>query len=164
MMHKEDAVSPVIGVMLMLVVTIIIAALVSSFAGGLGSSTETTPTVTFTVDFSRANGLVLTSTGSSSVLSTNDFVVTASKVGGSDEFYEIPWKYFNTKPAEFTAGNIAYINITQLQTAIDEMGDNSMKGGYITAPEVYQITGKTFTVQLVSDKGVVGTSTSIIRP
>jgi FlaG/FlaF family flagellin (archaellin) len=32
---KEDAVSPVVGVMLMLVVTIIIAAVVSGFAGGL---------------------------------------------------------------------------------------------------------------------------------
>jgi flagellin-like protein len=33
--HKENAVSPVIGILLMLVVTIIIAAVVSGFAGGL---------------------------------------------------------------------------------------------------------------------------------
>lgn len=33
--RTNDAVSPVVGVMLMLVVTIIIAALVSSFASGL---------------------------------------------------------------------------------------------------------------------------------
>lgn len=33
--NKEDAVSPVIGILLMLVVTIIIAAVVSSFASGL---------------------------------------------------------------------------------------------------------------------------------
>ena len=33
--YKENAVSPVVGVMLMLVVTIIIAAVVSGFAGGL---------------------------------------------------------------------------------------------------------------------------------
>lgn len=32
---KDSAVSPVVGVMLMLVVTIVIAALVASFAGGL---------------------------------------------------------------------------------------------------------------------------------
>jgi len=32
--RKDDAVSPVVGVMLMLVVTIIIAAVVSAFAGG----------------------------------------------------------------------------------------------------------------------------------
>ncbi len=41
--RDDDAVSPVIGVMLMLVVTIIVAALVASFAGGLGSTMEKTP-------------------------------------------------------------------------------------------------------------------------
>ncbi len=41
---KEDAVSPVIGVMLMLVVTIIIAAVVSAFAGGIaGDGAKTAP-------------------------------------------------------------------------------------------------------------------------
>jgi len=40
---KEEAVSPVVGVMLMLVVTIVIAAIVSGFAGGLASSTEKVP-------------------------------------------------------------------------------------------------------------------------
>jgi len=37
---KEDAVSPVIGVMLMLVVTIVIAAVVSTFATGIGADTK----------------------------------------------------------------------------------------------------------------------------
>jgi FlaG/FlaF family flagellin (archaellin) len=41
--YKDAAVSPVVGVMLMLVVTIIIAAVVSSFAGGLAGSTPKTP-------------------------------------------------------------------------------------------------------------------------
>jgi len=43
-----DAVSPVVGVMLMLVVTIIIAAVVSAFAGGLGGSQQKTPQVSIT--------------------------------------------------------------------------------------------------------------------
>jgi FlaG/FlaF family flagellin (archaellin) len=41
---REDAVSPVVGVMLMLVVTIIIAAVVSAFAGGLGKTEQKPPT------------------------------------------------------------------------------------------------------------------------
>ncbi len=40
---NEHAVSPVVGVMLMLVVTIIIAAVVSAFAGGLGGSQQKAP-------------------------------------------------------------------------------------------------------------------------
>jgi FlaG/FlaF family flagellin (archaellin) len=50
----EDAVSPVVGVMLMLVVTIIIAAVVSGFAGGLASTTEKAPTISMEVEI--ANG------------------------------------------------------------------------------------------------------------
>jgi hypothetical protein len=46
-MHRtvldDHAVSPVVGVMLMLVVTIIIAAVVSAFAGGLSESTAKAP-------------------------------------------------------------------------------------------------------------------------
>lgn len=42
----DDAVSPVVGVMLMLVVTIIIAAVVSAFAGGLAGDTQATPQAT----------------------------------------------------------------------------------------------------------------------
>jgi archaeal type IV pilus assembly protein PilA len=41
--QDEHAVSPVVGVMLMLVVTIIIAAVVSAFAGGLSSGTQKAP-------------------------------------------------------------------------------------------------------------------------
>ena len=47
--EKDDAVSPVVGVMLMLVVTIIIAAVVAAFASGLIGDTEKTPTAAFDV-------------------------------------------------------------------------------------------------------------------
>lgn len=43
MKNMEDAVSPVIGVMLMIVVTIIIAAIVSAFAGDMSGGQSTTP-------------------------------------------------------------------------------------------------------------------------
>ena len=42
--RNEDAASPVIGVMLMLVVTVVIAAVITAFATGMaGESTATTP-------------------------------------------------------------------------------------------------------------------------
>lgn len=53
---KEDAVSPVIGVMLMLVVTIVIAAVVAAFAGGLATETEATPVVVLDADVYAKNG------------------------------------------------------------------------------------------------------------
>lgn len=52
MMNKtgDDGVSPVVGVMLMLVVTIIIAAVVSGFAGGLVGTSQNAPTATVQID------------------------------------------------------------------------------------------------------------------
>lgn len=46
---RDGAVSPVVGVMLMLVVTIIIAAVVSAFAGGMTEDTEKAPSGNFKV-------------------------------------------------------------------------------------------------------------------
>ena len=51
---KESAVSPVVGVMLMLVVTIIIAAVVSGFAGGLAGSTKAAPSASIAVRIDTA--------------------------------------------------------------------------------------------------------------
>jgi len=52
--EREGAVSPVVGVMLMLVVVIIIAAVVSAFAGGLGSGTQKAPQASIDVTIKTA--------------------------------------------------------------------------------------------------------------
>ena len=61
--YPEDAVSPVVGVMLMLVVTIIIAAVVSGFAGGMMDSHDVAPQATIKGSYSIADGLVIRHTG-----------------------------------------------------------------------------------------------------
>ena len=50
---SETAVSAVVGVMLMLTVTIIIAAVISAYAGGLGGTKEKASQVTFTASVSQ---------------------------------------------------------------------------------------------------------------
>jgi archaeal type IV pilus assembly protein PilA len=52
---SENAVSPVVGVMLMLVVTIIIAAVVSGFAGGLVSGSEKAPQASLDVEIALSD-------------------------------------------------------------------------------------------------------------
>ena len=47
--HGDEAISPVVGVMLMLVVTIIIAAVVSAYAGGLTKTSDSPPSVAMDV-------------------------------------------------------------------------------------------------------------------
>lgn len=48
---KDDAVSPVIGVMLMLSITIIIAAVLMAFAGGMADTKPATPSVDLSAEF-----------------------------------------------------------------------------------------------------------------
>jgi len=55
----ESAVSPVVGVMLMLVVTVIIAAVVSAFAGGMAETQSKTPQVTLNAKYAQSEGLTI---------------------------------------------------------------------------------------------------------
>lgn len=165
---SDDAVSPVVGVMLMLVVTIIIAALVSSFAGGLGASTKATPTVAFTVDYSRDDGLLLTSTAASEGLRFGeDFDVVVSTIGENPQYYQVNASKFNTQSgAKFKAGDSIYINKTNLKSALGEYGNDGQTGYayWITAAKAHDIDGETFTVRLVSDKyGIIGTATGVVK-
>jgi FlaG/FlaF family flagellin (archaellin) len=56
--QKESAVSPVIGVMLMLVVVIIIAAIVSAISGGLASPNQKAPQATIQGTYSSSAGVL----------------------------------------------------------------------------------------------------------
>jgi len=55
LLKEEDAVSPVIGVILMVAITVILAAVIASFVLGLGGSTSKTPQAKFTFDY-QADG------------------------------------------------------------------------------------------------------------
>ena len=82
-MKNEDAVSPVVGVMLMLVVTIIIAAVVSGFAGGLVGTQDKSPTLSMDVTIVNTgsyigSGLTAYVTGVSEPISTSDLKIITS--------------------------------------------------------------------------------------
>ena len=70
---RETAVSPVVGVMLMLVVTIIIAAVVAAFAGGSLSNTPKTPSATIKGVFSQSGGMQIIHAGGDTI-PTQDLV------------------------------------------------------------------------------------------
>jgi FlaG/FlaF family flagellin (archaellin) len=59
--HDTHAVSPVVGVMLMLIVTVIIAAVVSGFSGGFMGTSRPAPTAMFDVHIYAEEGLTLSS-------------------------------------------------------------------------------------------------------
>ena len=76
---KDDAVSPVIGVMLMLSITIIIAAVLMAFAGGMADTKPATPSVDLSAEFvENGSAIVLRlSHNGGDVLNPKDIKVTA---------------------------------------------------------------------------------------
>jgi archaeal type IV pilus assembly protein PilA len=73
--YREQAISPVVGVMLMLVVTIIIAAVVSGFAGGMMKGQTKAPQATVQGSFSVTSGLQITHAGGDAI-PTSSMVIT----------------------------------------------------------------------------------------
>ncbi|ADN37205.1 conserved hypothetical protein [Methanolacinia petrolearia DSM 11571] len=75
MSENNSAVSPVIGVMLMLVVTIVIAAVVSAFSGGFIDGQTKAPQANVKGTFSISGGMTITNAGGDS-LATKDLIFT----------------------------------------------------------------------------------------
>ena len=76
---KDDAVSPVIGVMLMLTITIIIAAVLMAFAGGMADTKPATPSVDLSAEFVKSGEdiVLLLSHDGGEPLNPQDIRVTA---------------------------------------------------------------------------------------
>jgi len=101
MNHTNDyAVSPVVGVMLMLVVTIIIAAVVSGFSGSLVSGQKSSPTLSMNVQVVNTgsylgSGFIANINGVSQPVSSSDIKIvtswsTAMKDNTSADLYGTP--------------------------------------------------------------------------
>jgi len=95
----DDAVSPVIGVILMVAITVILAAVIASFVLGLGDSTETTPQASFDTNFDNSSD-ELTITHESGDTIDGDRV--NMKVNGTDGLDDLEYK--DSSPSEFGAG------------------------------------------------------------
>ena len=88
---KESAVSPVVGVMLMLVVTIIIAGVVAVFAGGITGNTETTPTAIISAEYSQSSGLTLVHKGGDVIDFTKATVIVSPSTGFGTGYRTLYW-------------------------------------------------------------------------
>jgi len=121
---NDNAVSPVVGVMLMLVVTILIAAVVSAFAGGMGSANEKSPQATIRGTYSIADGITLEHIGGDPI-SIKDVRLTIRGSNNMGTYWTtevvnrsavtnaagVAWMKTSgsTGTSAFVAGDIAYI-------------------------------------------------------
>jgi flagellin-like protein len=91
--NDDDAVSPVIGVILMVAITVILAAVIATFVLGLGDQTQTPPTASFGMDFdsdgNSTGGVVAISHGGGDSIATDELYVrgdtsSGDTISGSD--------------------------------------------------------------------------------
>lgn len=80
LLGDDDAVSPVIGVILMVAITVILAAVIGTFVLGLGDQvSSTTPSASFAFDFDNADS---STDGNISTKSEGDGLLTITHDGG----------------------------------------------------------------------------------
>ncbi|MDK2830430.1 type IV pilin N-terminal domain-containing protein [Methanolobus sp. WCC1] len=144
------AASPVIGVMLMVVVTVILAAAVSSYSGGLVSGTKTAPSATFEVQIKKGVDIggenisfmkIKEITGDS--IDTKDLKIITSYTGGNNDFY-LKEVYPNVDNTDVVNGNTPIITSVSpywSNPAIGEFGQDEEVnfGNYILRPGVVMI-------------------------
>lgn len=72
---KEEAVSPVIGVILMVAITVILAAVIGAFVFGMAGNVQSTKTVAVTTSINNSGGLEITEQGGQDFSSLDNIVV-----------------------------------------------------------------------------------------
>ncbi|UVE50485.1 type IV pilin N-terminal domain-containing protein [Haloferax larsenii] len=86
----DNAVSPVIGVILMVAITVILAAVIGTFVLGLGEQTETAPQASFSFDYNESGGTngLLTITHESGEAIANESVTVVPPNGTSQNWLD----------------------------------------------------------------------------
>ncbi|MFC7202376.1 type IV pilin [Haloferax namakaokahaiae] len=131
LLADEDAVSPVIGVILMVAITVILAAVIGTFVLGLGDQVSTTaPQASFGFDYDDAgNGNLTvthesgTSIASSQVNVTSSEAINSSTAGaGVTAAQSLSWEDLSGSSADISAGS----SIT-VHTDSGTIGDNTVR-------------------------------------
>ncbi|CCQ37424.1 DUF1628 domain protein [Natronomonas moolapensis 8.8.11] len=104
----DRAVSPVIGVILMVAITVILAAVIGTFVLGLGDSVESAPQASFDFDLDEDNNVVeVTHRGGDTIdLSDLEF-----RVGGTDTTLDDSASGSSEITGEFRAGDNGFVSV-----------------------------------------------------
>ncbi|WP_101295471.1 type IV pilin [Halegenticoccus soli] len=88
LLTENRAVSPVIGVILMVAITVILAAVIGTFVLGLGDQVQqTAPQASFSFDFHDGNQVTITHDGGDAIEEGNDLTtVSSGSFSGSDDW------------------------------------------------------------------------------
>ena len=166
---KEDAVSPIVGVMLMLVATIIVAAIVAAFAGGMAAEVDSSPNIIITGTYSQTDGLILKHVSGDSVSGVDIYVRPAD--GFSTSYHKLSWKSASIPEYKvWSAGDIIPVGADKIQPATDGAPDSGLTvdGEFVTHDDGGSSSfgfkntgsiGKSMTVEVHKDGRIIASTT-----
>jgi flagellin-like protein len=146
LIDDDDAVSPVIGVILMVAITVILAAVIASFVLGLGGNQQATPTASFTFDYTEGNSdassyLSITHDGGDTIRG-NQVYLRGSNFGSTD--------FSPDSSVSISDSDVDYQGTDPGETWSDQSGDMSASKG----DESAVAAGDNINVQADSDYDV----------
>lgn len=121
--QNTRAVSPVVGVMLMLVVTIIIAAVVSAFAGGIAESKSKAPQAKITATFSISDGMQISHSGGDAIPYGDLSFIIKTGPGFGPNTESVSTQKINPEIIAGQSGNFVFITDRQSGTTAFKPGD-----------------------------------------
>ncbi|WP_321508344.1 type IV pilin N-terminal domain-containing protein [uncultured Methanoregula sp.] len=123
---NDEAVSPVIGVILMVAITVILAAVIAAFVFGMAGNIKSSKTVGITLTLDKNNNAVATVSGGSDLASLN--LVNVSVNGGTETVLlagtNLTTGHYNSTGVGSVVGKrvilIGYFNDGTSQTLVDK--------------------------------------------
>ncbi len=119
LLAEKRAVSPVIGVILMVAITVILAAVIGTFVLGLGESVQSTPQAKFAFDYQNSN-VMITHEGGDAIASEELNVTATSDFG------------FEDASGSFTSPNNASVSFEDMGIGGEVSAGNSVVIGNTT--------------------------------
>ena len=157
---KEDAVSPIVGVMLMLVATIIVAAIVAAFAGGMAAEVDSSPNIIISGTYSQTDGLILKHVSGDSVSGVDIYVRPAD--GFSTSYHKLSWKSASIAENKvWSAGDIIEVKAGMIQPETDGAPDSGTSHGGKDKNFGFNAgtsIGKSMTVELHKDGRIIAST------
>ena len=157
---KEDAVSPIVGVMLMLVATIIVAAIVAAFAGGLAAETDASPNIIISGTYSQTDGLVLKHLSGDSVSGVDIYV--RPDQGFSTSYHKLSWKADSiSESSVWNAGDTREVSASKIQPMTNgapNSGTNHDGSSSSYGFNNQKSIGKTMIVELHKDGRIIAST------
>jgi flagellin-like protein len=152
LLNDDRAVSPVIGVILMVAITVILAAVIGTFVLGLGDQiSQTTPSASFSFDYDADSGadpvdsLTIAHSGGDTLSNSETYITisgaSATASGGADVSDQVN-SQFNWSDiggsGEISAGTSAIINNDNVNDAITDDVDTELDLSGATVRVVWQ--------------------------